>query len=163
MVRYSLYRSLVLPGIEVSVGSFSDLFLASDFFGGKETSIDLGFDKLWSSGFAFINRTVSELDLELRKLSDFCVEAVLSYGFGFKDVSSIGSCFEAVTLSDVCSEVGTLSDLLFKTISLSEMSFSVSSPTIAVGEEPAIDEEWETSISSLGYRYCIGRRIRHSS
>lgn len=128
MVRFSLHWSLVLPGIEISVCSFSgfegfEVFFASDFTCCKETSVGFGFDRLWSSDFAFIIPSVSELEVELRKVFDFCVEAVSLSGFGFEEASSTGSCFEAVIISEVCPEVRTLSEMI-ETTSLSEFSFS---------------------------------------
>lgn len=126
---------MFLPGIDISVGSFSDsegfeVFLVSDFTCDKETSIDFGFDRLLSSDFAFINRLVSKFDDELSKVSDFCMEAISLYGIG---LSPNGSCF----------------DLAFETISLSALSFSGSSPIIGVEEGMSIEEEWETSIPSF--------------
>lgn len=134
MVRFSLHWSLVLPGIKISVGSFSgfegfEVFLASEFTCCKETSV--GFDRLGSSDFAFIVPKVSKLEVELRKVFDFCVEAVSLSGFGFEKASSTGSCFEAVTISEVCPEVGTLSEM-FETISLFEFSFFGSSLILGV-------------------------------
>lgn len=154
MVRFSLHWSLVLPETEISVGSFSgfegfEVFFASDFTCCKETSVDFGFDRLWSSDFAFIIPSVSKLEVELRKVFDFFVEAVSLFGFGFEDQSSTGSCFEAVTISEVCPEVGTLSEM-FETISLFEFSFFGSSLPLGVEEGTSdLDEEWVASFDMV--------------
>lgn len=152
MVRFSLHKSLLLPGIEIFVCSFSDFegfgeFLASEFTCGKETSIGFGFDRMWSSDFAFIIPSVSELGVELhvRTVFDFCMEAVSLSGFGVKDMASTGSCFEAVTISEFSPEVGTVSEM-FKIISLFEFSFFGSSLTLGVEEGTSIDDEWVTSL-----------------
>lgn len=154
MVRFTLHWSLILPGIEISVGSFSgfegfEVFFASDFTCCKETSVGFGFDRLWSSDFAFIIPSVSELEVELRKVFDFFVEAVLLSGFGFEDALSPGSCFEAVTISE-----GTLSEM-FETISLFEFSFFGSSLTRGVEDGTSVDEEWVTSFGIVAKARAI--------
>lgn len=159
MVRFSLHWSLVLPGMEISVGSFSgfegcEVFFVSDLTCCKETSVGFGFDRLWSSDFAFIIPLVSVLEVELRKVFDFFVEAVSLSDFGFEDASSTGSCFEAVTICEVCPGVGTLSEM-FETISLFEFSFFGSSWTPGVEEGTSVDEEWVTSFGMVAEARAI--------
>lgn len=154
MVIFSLHWSLVLPGIEISVGSFSgfegfEVFFASDFTCCKETSVGFGFDRLWSTDLAFIIPSVSELEVELRKVFDFFAEAVSLSGFGFEDASSTGSCFEAGTISE-----GTLSEM-FETISLFEFSFFGSSLTRGVEDGTSVDEEWVTSFGLVAEARAI--------
>lgn len=121
--------------IEIFVGLFFDfegfdVFLVFDFICDKVKIIDFGFDRFWLLGFVFINWLVFKLDVELRKVFDFCMEVFLLYGIGFKNLLFIGFCF----------------DLVFEIIFLFELNNFGLLLINGVEEGMLIDEEWEILI-----------------
>lgn len=145
MVRFFLYWSFVLLGIEIFVGLFLgfegfEVFFVFDLICCKEKLVGFGFERLWLFDFVFIIFLVFELEVELRKVFDFFVEVVLLFGFDFKDVLFIVFCFKVVIIFEVCFGVGILFEM-FEIIFLFEFSFFGLLLIFGVEDGILVDEE----------------------